>query len=186
MLLAMTAFLFFGICRSRDLFRFGLLIGCSALAFQLQRDNWLLALAAVDCIGRAIPQRNAESAEQTQLSKRQTLIPVAASLVLVCLAFALRIPRQREMLVSKIATRYPVRASDFIRQHQLPPPLFNPYAWQAFSCGICRNIQWRSTHAAVSIPSRKTDYFKAMRRTCRIKRFRQCGWPARCSLKSQE
>lgn len=165
MLLAMTAFLFFGIRRSRDLFQLGLLIGCSALAFHSQRDNWLLVLAALDCIGRAVPQKNAESpAGQTQLSKRPTLISVAASLVLVCLAFAVRIPRQREVLLAKIATRYPVRASDFIRQHQLPPPLFNPYAWGGF-------LTWYLSEYPVAIDSRRglypeqeeADYFKAMK-----------------------
>ncbi len=165
MLLAMTAFLFFGIRRDGDLFQFGLLVGCSALAFHSQRDNWLLALAAVTCIGQAIPQRNAESpAEHTQLWKRQTLIAVAASLVLGCLPFALRVPCQREALLAKIATRYPVRASDFIRQHQLPAPLFNSYAWGGF-------LTWYLPELTVAIDSRRglypeqeeTDYFKAMK-----------------------
>lgn len=165
MLLAMTAFLCFGIRRSRDLFQFGLLIGCSALAFHSQRDNWLLALAAVACIGRAIPQRNVEpSAQQTQSRKRQTLIPVAASLLLVGMAFALRMPRQQEALLAKIATRYPVRASDFIRRQKLPAPLFNSYAWGGF-------LTWYLPGYPVAIDSRRglypeqeeTDYFKAMK-----------------------
>ncbi|MGB7728030.1 MAG: hypothetical protein WBL50_08365 [Candidatus Acidiferrum sp.] len=165
MLLAMTAFLFLGIRRCRDLFQFGLLIGCSSLAFHSQRDNWLLALAAVACIGRAIPQRNEESsAQQTQIWKCQTLLPIAASLVLVCLAFTVRVPRQREALLAKIAARYPVRASDFIRQHQLPAPLFNCYAWGGF-------LTWYLPEYPVAIDSRRglypeqeeIDYFKAMK-----------------------
>lgn len=165
MLFAMTAFLFFGIRRSRDLFQFGLLIGCSALAFHSQRDNWLLALAAVACIGHTIPQRSAASSpQQTQIWKRQTLISVAASLALVSLTFAIRVPRQREALLAKIATRYPIRASDFIRQHQLPEPLFNSYAWGGF-------LTWYLPEYPVAIDSRRglypeqeeIDYFKAMK-----------------------
>jgi hypothetical protein len=165
MLLGMMAFLFMGMRRSRDLFRFGVLLGCFALAFHSQRDNWLLALAAVACIGHAIPERNAEAAEQQmQIQKRQTLIAVAASLVPVCVAFVFLVPRQREAFLAKIATRYPVRASDYIRQHQLPAPLFNSYAWGEF-------LTWYLPEYPVAIDARpglypeqeETDYFKAMK-----------------------
>ena len=79
MLLGMAAFLALGLLRSRDLFRIGVLIGSSALAFYARRENWMLALASVAVIGRAILQSRANgNAKRNSAWSWQRLAPLFA------------------------------------------------------------------------------------------------------------
>jgi hypothetical protein len=165
MLLAMAAFLRLGVKRVHDLFQISVLIACTALAFHAQRDNWLVALAAVALIGETMRQ-GSELQLESELPRwrNPTLTPVAACIAIVFLAFTLQVPREREVLLAKIAEQYPVRASDYIRQHQLPMPLFNLYAWGSF-------LTWYLPEYPVAIDSRRglypeeeeVGYFKAMK-----------------------
>lgn len=165
LLLTMTAFLWLGLRRARDLFQMAVLTGCAMLAFHAQRDNWLVTLAAVALIGEALLQGGEESlGQERQNWIRQTLTAVAVTIAVACLAFTLRVPREREVLLAKIAKHYPVRASDYIREHQLPVPLFNSYAWGSF-------LTWYLPEYPVAIDGRRglypeedeLDYFKAMK-----------------------
>jgi hypothetical protein len=62
-----------------------------------------------------------------------------------------------------VAETQPVRACNFIREHRLPQPLFNPYAWGGF-------VSWYLPDYPVSIDQRRglfsegeeIDYFKVM------------------------
>jgi hypothetical protein len=58
---------------------------------------------------------------------------ITAALVLIALAAGtLRLPSRYETLMAKVGETFPVRASDYIRQNQLPQPLFNTYRWGGF------------------------------------------------------
>jgi len=164
LLLAMAAFLSLGILRSRDLFQLSILSVCAALSFHAQRENWLVTLAAITVIGQAILQKSERAREEKGLRwSWQTLAPAGLAIAMVFLAWEFGVPRNRDALLAKIAESYPARASDFIRQHQLPPPLFNTYRWGSF-------LTWYLPEYPVAIDGRRglypndeeLDYFKVM------------------------
>jgi hypothetical protein len=133
LLLTMAAFLSLGRRRSRDPFQILLLIGCAMLSFHAQRDLWLVTLAAVMVIGEAF--RGASSlldAEQKQARTRQMLTAAGLTVAALILAVAIRIPTSGEALLGRVAATYPVAACNYIREHHLPQPLFNPYEWGGF------------------------------------------------------
>ncbi len=154
LLLAMAAFLALGLRRSRDLFQIGLLAGCLAMSFYAQRDIWLITLAALAVIGEAIPPEPAGepsvSAEKRRWA-REALIAATASIAVMILAAAIRIPRNRATLLVKVGQRYPVAASDYIRDHRLPQPLFNAYEWGGF-------LTWYLPEYPVAIDGRTELY----------------------------
>jgi len=101
--------------------------------------------------------------EQRWQWRGQTLATAGVTIAVVFLAFALWVPRERDVLMTRIAENYPVRACDYIRQHQLPAPLFNPYGWGSF-------LTWYLPEYPVAIDGRRglypdeeeINYFKVM------------------------
>ena len=93
----------------------------------------------------------------------RTLATAGITIALILLAFALRVPRERGVLMEKIAESFPVRACDFIRHQQLAAPLFNSYEWGGF-------LTWYLPEYPVAIDGRRglfpeeeeLDYFKVM------------------------
>ena len=165
LLLTMTAFLSLGVRRSRDPFLLSTLMACAALSFHAQGENWIVTLAAAATIGSALPRR-AESSSQQQVKDfrwRGPSLAAAIAVLVVALAFAFRVPRERDHLLARIAETFPVHACDQIREHQLPRPLFNSYAWGSF-------LTWYLPEYPVAIDGRRglypdqeeTDYFKVM------------------------
>lgn len=133
LLLNMGAFLVLGLRRSRDPFQIALLAACAMLSFHAKRDAWLAALAALAVI--APETRTADAiadADQQRALHRQVLIAGGLSVAVLLLAAALRIPSSPESLLAKAARTYPVAACNYIRDHQLPPPLYAPYEWGGF------------------------------------------------------
>jgi hypothetical protein len=164
LLLAMTAFLWLGMRRIIDLFNVSLLMGCMALAFHSQRDNWLLVLAAVAVIGESMLVGREPLDQSSGYLRRQGITPLVASVLMVVLAVAIWVPRKRDLLLEKVAKHYPVHASEYIRQHGLPGPLFNSYAWGSF-------LIWYLPEYPVAIDGRRglypdeeeVNYFKVMK-----------------------
>lgn len=154
LLLAMAAFLALGLRRSRDPFQIGLLAGCLALSFYAQRDIWLIALVALAVIGEAItsePAGNLSVSTEKHRWTREALIAVTASLGILILAAAIRIPSSRAALLAKAGQSYPVAASDYIREHQLSQPFFNAYEWGGF-------LTWYLPEYPVAIDGRTELY----------------------------
>ncbi|MFZ0705469.1 MAG: hypothetical protein WAM71_07695 [Candidatus Korobacteraceae bacterium] len=133
LLLAMAAFLTLGMRRSRDLFQIALLVLCTVTAFHAQRDAWLLVLAAVAVIANPAPEEAAscERRPASGESRATFLVAAGVSLVLLLAVVVTRMPR-RDAVMAKVAESYPVAAADYIRQHQLPGPLFNSFPWGGF------------------------------------------------------
>jgi len=164
LLLAMAAFLSLGLRRSRDLFLLSLLIVSGALSFHTQRENWLIICSAVAVIGAMGLRRQGEAKEERDARWGRPVLAVAGlTLIVVLLAFVLRVPCDRNSLLSKAAAVFPVRACDAIRMQKLAPPLFNSYAWGAF-------LTWYLPEYPVAIDGRRglypeeeeTNYFKVM------------------------
>jgi hypothetical protein len=130
LLLTMGAFLAVGRRQLRDPFQIVLLSLAAMLSFYAQHNVWIVALVAVAIIGDAIPSGLAIG-DGTAWNRR-ALATAAVSVVLLLAAIVLLIPRRRDVLLAKVAKGYPVAAGDYIREHQLPQPLFNAYEWGGF------------------------------------------------------
>jgi hypothetical protein len=160
LLLTMAAFLALGRRRSRDVFAITTLVACSVASFHAQRDLWLVAIAATAVLGDALrPAKSIEAADSaasriTFLESPftfQRVAPLAASFaVVIGVALAL-LPKQPVALMAAAGKTYPTAASDFIRQRQLPAPLFNAYEWGGF-------LLWYLPEYAVATDSRPRLY----------------------------
>jgi hypothetical protein len=133
MLLMMTAFFALGRRRSRDLFVIGLMLVCSIISFRLQRDSWLVVVASIGVIANAWDSSQLPNESPTAITTglRLNKLLATAFVVLLLIVVWLRIPA-RDALMSKVSESFPVRAADYIRQNQLPQPLFNTYSWGGF------------------------------------------------------
>jgi len=178
LLLTMGAALSLGLWRSRDLFLIGLLVGCAFVSFYAERESWLVGLAALAVIGSGVPTEARRSVNVgTTLRDRRVLAAGVIGLVLVVLVFFTRVPASRTVLLQRMTETQPVRACDYIREHRLPQPLFNPYAWGGF-------VSWYLPDYPVSIDGRRDlfpedeeiNYFKVM--------SAEIGYPEYAPMKS--
>ncbi len=155
MLLTMAAFLALGRSRSRDPFLIALVVGSAMLSFHAQRDAWLVVLASVTVIGTLIgptgDKGEPASTEHPGAERRQELLAVGLSLLVLALSGALLIPSNHDVLLAKTAQTYPVAACNYIREHQLPQPLFNAYEWGGF-------LTWYLPEYPVAIDGRADLY----------------------------
>jgi hypothetical protein len=131
MLLVMTAFFVLGRRRSRDVFLISLLIVAAVISFRLQRDNWLVVVVSVAIIGNALFSLEENRVLDVSRPYRRDTIVAAALAIIVAAALGLRIGATRS-LHPKIAAAYPVAAAEYIRQSNLPQPLFNAYEFGGF------------------------------------------------------
>jgi len=143
LLLAMSAFLVMGMRHSSDLFQIALLSGSTALSFHSQSNTWLVALAAVAVIG----DDNITTAQPLKTRGSVASIILAGAVVLVAI---LCLP-PRQTLATHVAQAYPVGASDYIREHALPQPLFNAAEWGGF-------LAWYLPDYPVAIDGRRNLY----------------------------
>ena len=84
---------------------------------------------------------------------RQFGSALALAVVIVAIAGHHYGPGKRVDFVEKIGSAFPVRAADYIRQHQLPQPLFNTLPWGGF-------LTWYLPEYPVAIDGR-TDLYGA-------------------------
>jgi hypothetical protein len=133
LLLVMAAFLALGRQRSRDLFKLGIMIAGSLVAFRIQRDTWCIVLPSVAILAdalRAEPRAPAEPAVGANSWKWEKLL-LSVMVLAVFVAAASRIPGDNA-LMHRLGGTFPVKAGDFIRENHLPQPLFNAYKWGGF------------------------------------------------------
>ncbi len=131
MLLAMAAFFALGRSRSRNIFDIAAMVVFTVISFRFQRDSWLIAIVSTGVLGNAAFWSDVDELPDNRRSWVTTKVLTASTLVLVLLIALFSFPNNSE-LTAKISQDFPVRASDYIRQHQLPQPLFNPYLWGGF------------------------------------------------------
>jgi hypothetical protein len=153
LLLVMTAFFALGRRHARDLFSLLLLSVCSIVSFHLQRDTWLVALAAVAVLSQALDATDSDEARNSDSSAAAWVLPagIAAAFVVLIIAFAVRVPSARDVLLAKVSEKFPVRACDYIHQHDVPKLLFNNYDWGSF-------LTWYLPEYPVQIDSRTDAY----------------------------
>lgn len=152
LLLVAAAFLALGMRRSRDPFPILLLLLCAFASFFARRDAWLAVLAALSVLGNALPEAEPQSSA-APLPRAPSYFFLAAVLACVLLAAAavIHLPRGREATLAQIGKAYPVAAADYIREQQLPQPLFNSLPWGGF-------LTWYLPEYPVAIDGRTALY----------------------------
>jgi hypothetical protein len=151
LLLVMAAFFALGRQRSRDLFKIAVMNIFVILAFRIQRDAWCVVLPAIAVLADALPPFQHEAGLPKNARSWKWEMPLVAVLVLVSLSVAiLRLPKD-EQLIKSASRTFPVKACDYIRENQLPEPLFNSYAWGGF-------LTWYLPQYPVAIDGRSNLY----------------------------
>ena len=129
MLLVMMAFLALGRRRSLELFELLILLGVTVLAFRIQRDGWIVVLAAVAVLaGSSFLER-----DESQLTKGTAWEwRVVAAITAIILAIAVARMPGRIALMNRMDENFPAKACDYIVTNKLPGPLFNEYSFGSF------------------------------------------------------
>lgn len=148
LLLAMAAFLSLGRVRSRDVFALSLMISSAMISCAAQHDRWVVALTAVAIVADSCTKAAVELPPFKWGAEK--LIALGLAFV-IFLAAAAQVPSDRELLAGSIGRMFPVQASNYIRQNQLPQPLLNEYQWGGF-------LTWYLPQYPVAIDTR-TDLY---------------------------
>ncbi len=135
LILVMTACFALGRSRRRDLFRPALLLMTAMISFRSLRDMWFAAMAASFVIAEWIRERPKPQPENPAVSWRWEPVGyVLAALLAVVLSFGygLRHGISFADMISEIDRVYPIRATEFIRDSNLPGPMYNDFDWGGF------------------------------------------------------
>ncbi len=150
MLLVMMAFLALGRRRSLELFELLMLIAGTLVAFRIERDGWLVVLAAIAVISTTliVKRDDCEPQASTLHSPERTWAAALTAVVLVIAAVRLPGP---DTLMDRVSRDFPVKACNYILQNHLPQPIFNEYSWGSF-------LTWYLPEYPVAVDSRVELY----------------------------
>ena len=127
LLLAGTAFFAVAWQKKIDIFKALLLVMACVIAFRTMRDSWFLCVAAVACIADAGVEQ-----EQRESDGGFALAGVFAGVTIMLLLLAPGMGFSARGLDRAISSMFPVDAVNFVRQKQLPGPLYNNFDWGGF------------------------------------------------------
>lgn len=150
MLLVMGAYLALGRRRSLALFELLTLIAGMALAFRIQRDAWVAVLPAIVVLANGSLLAFGKKPDRGRDSGRADSWAGFGLSALIVLIAALFLPHQ-ESLMARVSQNFPVKACNYIRDHQLPQPIFNAYIWGSF-------LTWDLPEYPVVVDSRAELY----------------------------
>ena len=126
LLLAGAAFFAVAWRKKIDLFKILLLLMACVVAFRTMRDSWFLCVAAVACIADSDAQAKEEKESGLALAG------VFAGMAVMLLLLAPGMDLNTRGLDRAISSMFPVNAVNFVRQNQLPGPLYNDFDWGGF------------------------------------------------------
>ncbi len=146
--LSLTVFALFTLVRRRPLdpFLLILLLVATIVGFRSARDAWFVCIPATACLAEAFRSRTPYPPE-TVIEKAGLAVVLAVFIVLY--ARLLNVNTQDMRLA--VASHYPVRAINFLRDHPQPGPLYNTFNWGGF-------IAWYLPDYPVAIDGR-TDLY---------------------------
>lgn len=150
MLLVMMAFLALGRRRSLEVFELLLLVLGTGVAFRIQRDGWVVVLAAVGVLSSSSFLVR-DGVERANKSVSRLTWSAAAGLTALVIAIAAIRVLDRNALMNLVARNFPVTACDFIASKRLPQPLFNEYSFGSF-------VTWYLPQYPVVVDSRVDLY----------------------------
>jgi hypothetical protein len=135
LLLVMAACWALGRSGRRDLFRVVLLVVSAVVSFRSMRDSWFVCLVAGFIFAEAV-RSNDNPAEDVQpngvLAEWASYAAGAVVAFAVALGLAAHTGLDVDSLSLPVNQKYPVAASDFIRQSKIPGPMFNEFDWGGF------------------------------------------------------
>lgn len=146
LLLALLAFLTLWRRKPLDPFLLALLLVASMVGFRTARDAWFICIPATACLAEAFRLPTSEPGE---ILLEKTGLAVVLVVLIFLYARLLRVNTQDMRLA--IASRYPVRAINFLRDHPQQGPLYNTFDWGGF-------IAWYLPRYPVAIDGR-TDLY---------------------------
>ena len=137
LLLVMAACFLAGRLRPSDLFRPLLLAMTAIVSFRSLRDMWFAAIAASFVIAEAIRPKT-DKQEVTDRTRPAWRFEPAMSVMAVAVAgvisfgYGVRHGMNATEMINDIGNVYPVEATEFVRDHHLPGPLYNSFNWGGF------------------------------------------------------
>jgi len=146
LLLTGSAFFVLGRKKTPDFFLLALMVVASMVGFRTARDAWFVCIPASACLAQALASAELERRE---MIAEKLGLAVAVGVLILLYARATNFNTQDLRL--SIASRYPVRAINFLRDHPQPGPLYNTFAWGGF-------IAWYMPEYPVAIDGR-TDLY---------------------------
>jgi len=127
LLLAGAAFFAVAWRKKIDVFKVLLLVMACVVAFRTMRDSWFLCVAAAACIADA---RVNEEPRKSEGGLALAGVFAGAAILLLLLAPGMGFTTRG--LDRAISSMFPVDAVNFVRQNQLPGPLYNNFDWGGF------------------------------------------------------
>jgi hypothetical protein len=151
LLLIMAAFLTLGRQHSRDVFKLGAMLICTAMAFHRQQDIWLVALLSLFVLADAGYPSSSTEAQKNRCSWKWEHAAAAGVTFILLVVAIIQIPSGNEVLLDRVGKIFPVQACKFIRDNHLSGPLFNAYSWGGF-------LTWYMPDYPVAIDGRNDLY----------------------------
>jgi hypothetical protein len=111
-----------------NLFKLGLLLAASVMAFHTMRDSWFLCVAAAACIADTY----SNPAEQERKDTPFERTGVFAAVAILLLLFAQGLSFNNRGLDRAVSTFFPVNAVNFVRKSAVSGPLYNNFDWGGF------------------------------------------------------
>src|SRR5579871_1073423 len=148
--LVFAAIAFFTLGREKriDLFKLGLMIVASVVAFRTMRDSWFLCIAAAACMADTLGGKTLDRKCGENLFEKMGL---AAALALLLIVFARNTDFNTQGLDDAMSSVFPVNAVNFLRRNPQPGPLYNTFDWGGF-------LTWYMPDQPVAIDGR-TDLY---------------------------
>lgn len=144
LLLTVAAAFALGWQRRWNIFHIGLLALAACLAFRARRDGWVLALAAAAIVGDISKVR--PSGDPYAFNRHNSAALVAGMLAsLYVLSHHLEL--NEGSLARAVEARFPVRAAEFVRSHNLQGELYNSLDWGGY-------LIWSLPHLPVAMDGR--------------------------------
>ena len=104
----MTAFFAIGRGHSDDLYSTLLLVVCSIVSFHLQRDAWLVTIAAVAVLSQSINAIAPSESHRFEPATRSWVLPacVVAALVVLITVLVAKVPLDRDATLAKVSEKF--------------------------------------------------------------------------------
>jgi hypothetical protein len=114
-----------------DLFTGSLIFSAAMVSFRSSRDAWFIVLVCAALIAEAA---RGDEVESSPMRTAWHLQYAAAFVLAVTAAFgyAERVGLTPQNLIGAVDSFYPVRATEYVRDHHLPGPMYNSFNWGGF------------------------------------------------------
>jgi hypothetical protein len=127
-----------GRSRGKDLFRPLLLLVTALVSFRSLRDAWFVSMPAAFVLAEAVGQAQSQAIADVDGQRRAGFLMnlnyglAAVAALALSFGMAIRQGMDTPALLSVIDRVYPIRATEFVRDSNLPGPMYNSFNWGGF------------------------------------------------------